>query len=176
MIGSEAIPNRGFSSLAAPTCASLFPGTRNVVARAAVKISRLQVGSVLNLAVNGSVQRTVTLPGGNAGAQEYDTTDQLEGPPPVPVAVDLTLRPGWNDVAFLFKSATGERGDLGAGVISAAVAPDLAFTEIGPAPGTAPAGRDGGFSAQAVAGPPGGLDGDPDLVGTVVSSGAEIRG
>ncbi len=147
------------------------PGSSNVVARAAVKISRLEVGSVLSLAANGNVQRTVTLPGGNAGAQEYDTTDQLQGPAPVPVTVDLTLRPGWNDVAFLFKSATGERGDLGAGVISAAVAPDLSFTEIGPAPGAAPAGRDGAFSAQAVAGPPGGLDGDPDLIGTVVSSG-----
>ena len=147
------------------------PGSGNVVARAAVKISRLQVGSVLSLAVNGSVQRTIALSGGNAGAQEYDTTDQLQGPAPVPVTVDLALRPGWNDVAFLFKSATGERGDLGAGVISAAVAPDLSFTKIGPAPGAPPARRDGAFSAQAVAGPPGGLAGDPDLVGTVVSSG-----
>jgi hypothetical protein len=147
------------------------PGSSNVIARAAVKISRLQVGNVLSLAVNGGVQRRITLPGPNGGAQAYDTTDQLEGPPPVPVTVDLTLRSGWNDVAFAFESATGERGDLGAGVISAAVAPDLSFTEIGPAPGAAPAGRDGAFRAQAVAGPPGGLDGDPDLVGTVSSSG-----
>ncbi|MGA7202555.1 MAG: alpha-(1-_3)-arabinofuranosyltransferase family protein [Candidatus Cybelea sp.] len=148
------------------------PGTRNVVARAAMKISRLQVGSVLNLAVNGRAQRTLTLAGGNAGAQEYDSTDQLTGPAPVGVTADLTLGPGWNDVAFLFESANGERGDLGAGVISAAVAPDLSFTQIGSAPGASPVRRDGSFSAQAVAGPPGGLEGDPDLVGNISSTGS----
>jgi hypothetical protein len=148
------------------------PGTRNVVARAAMKISRLQVGSVLNLAVNGRVQRTLTLAGGNAGAQEYDSTDQLTGPAPVGVTADLTLGPGWNDVNFLFESANGERGDLGAGVISAAVAPDLSFTQIGSAPGASPVRRDGSFSAQAVAGPPGGLAGDPDLIGNISSTGS----
>jgi hypothetical protein len=147
------------------------PGSGNIVARVAMKISRLQVGSVLSLAVNGGVQRTVTLAGLNASEQEYDTADRLEGAPPVSVTLNLTLRPGWNDVAFLFKSATGERGDLGTGVISAAVAPDLSFTRVGPAPGASPAGRDRAFSAQALAGPPGGLDGDPDLLGTVASSG-----
>jgi hypothetical protein len=148
------------------------PGTRNVVARAAMKISRLQVGSELNLAVNGRVQRTLTLAGGNAGAQEYDSTDRLTGPAPVGVTADLTLGPGWNDVAFLFESANGERGDLGAGVISAAVAPDLSFTQIGSAPGASAVRRDGSFSAQAVAGPPGGLEGDPDLIGNISSTGS----
>ena len=147
------------------------PGSGNVVARAAMEISRLQVGSVLSLAVDGSVQQTVTLPGVNANSQEFDAPNQLQGPAPVPVSVNLTLGPGWNDVTFLFKSATGERGDLGAGVISAAVAPDLSFTQIGPAPGASPVGRDRAFNAQAVAGPPGGLHGDPDLVGTVASNG-----
>ena len=147
------------------------PGTSSVVARVAMKISRLQVGSVLNLAVNGAVQRTLTVPGGHAGAQEYDTTDRLTGPAPAGVTADLTLGPGWNDVAFLFKSATGERGDLGAGVISAAVAPDLSFTEIGTASGASPVRRDGSFSAQAVAGPPGALQGDPDLSGYISSTG-----
>jgi hypothetical protein len=148
------------------------PGTRNVVARAAMKISRLQVGSELNLAVNGRVQRTLTLAGGSAGAQEYDSTDRLTGPAPVGVTADLTLGPGWNDVAFLFESANGERGDLGAGVISAAVAPDLSFTQIGSAPGASAVRRDGSFSAQAVAGPPGGLEGDPDLIGNISSTGS----
>jgi hypothetical protein len=148
------------------------PGTRNVVARAAMKISRLQVGSELNLAVNGRVQRTLTLAGGSAGAQEYDSTDRLTGPAPVGVTADLTLGPGWNDVAFLFESANGERGDLGAGVISAAVAPDLSFTQIGSAPGASAVRRDGSFSAQAVAGPPGGLQGDPDLIGNISSTGS----
>jgi hypothetical protein len=146
------------------------PGTSNVVARVAMKISRLQVGSVLNLAVNGGVQRTLTLPGGNAGAQEYDTTDRLTGPAPAAVTADLTLGPGWNDVAFLFNSANGERGDLGAGVISAAVAPDLSFTQIGTASGASRVRRDGSFNAQAVAGPPDGLRGDPDLIGYISST------
>ena len=148
------------------------PGTGYVVARAAMKISRLQVGSVLKLAVDGRVQRTFTLPGGAAGAQQYDTTDQLTGPAPVGVTADLTLGPGWNDVAFLFKSATGERGDLRAGVTSAAVAPDLSFTQVGTASGASPVRRDASFSAEAVAGPPGGLDGDPDLAGNIASSGS----
>jgi hypothetical protein len=148
------------------------PGTGYVVARAAMKISRLQVGSVLKLAVDGRVQRTFTLPGGTAGAQQYDTTDQLIGPAPVGVTADLTLGPGWNDVAFLFKSATGERGDLRAGVTSAAVAPDLSFTQVGTASGASPVRRDASFSAEAVAGPPGGLDGDPDLAGNIASSGS----
>jgi hypothetical protein len=147
------------------------PGTGRVVARASMKISRLQVGNVLNLAVNGAVQRTLTLAGGTAGAQEYDSTDRLTGPAPVGVTADLTLGPGWNDVAFLFKSATGERGDLGAGIISAAVAPDLTFTRIGTASGASPIRRDGSFNAQAVAGPPGGLEGDPDLIGSIASTG-----
>ena len=148
------------------------PGTSSVVARVAMKISRLQVGSLLSFAVNGSTQRTVTLPGGNAGAQEYDAVDQLTGPAPVAVTAELTLEPGWNDVACLFNSASGERGDLGAGVISAAVAPDLSFTRVGTARGASPVGRDGSFSAQAVAGPRGGLAGDPDLVGNIASSGS----
>lgn len=147
------------------------PGSGNVVARAAMEVSRLQVGSVLSLAVNGSVQRTLTVPGVNGGEQEYDTPDQLTGPAPVSVTADLTLGPGWNDVTFLFKSATGERGDLGSGVISAAVAPDLSFTQIRSAPGSSPVRRDGSFSAQAVAGPPGALEGDPDLVGSISSIG-----
>jgi hypothetical protein len=137
-----------------------------------MKVSRLQVGSVLNVTVNGGLQRTLTLLGGSAGAQEYDSTDQLTGPAPVSVTADLTLAPGWNDVGFLFKSASGERGDLGAGVVSAAVAPDLSFTQIGTASGASPVRRDGSFSAQAVAGPPGGLAGDPDLIGNISSTGS----
>lgn len=148
------------------------PGAGGVEARVAMKISRLQVGSVLNVAVNGEVQRTATLPGVSAGAQDYDTTDQLAGPVPVPVALNLSLRPGWNDVAFLFKSASGERGDLGPGVISAAVAPDLSFTQIGTASGSPQPGSDRAFTALAVAEPPGGLDGDPDIIGSVASSGS----
>jgi len=60
---------------------------------------------------------------------------------------------------------------LGAGVVSAAVAPDLSFTQIGTAPGASPVRRDGSFNAQAVDGPPGGLEGDPDLIGNISSTG-----
>ena len=82
--------NPGCSSLARRTCVSSFP-ERGTSSRVAMKVSRLQIGSVLTVAVNGGVQRTLALPGGNAGAQEYDTIDRLTGPAPVAVTADLTL-------------------------------------------------------------------------------------
>src|SRR5208337_2641456 len=96
------------------------------------------------------------------------------GPAPVPVSLRLTLGPGWNDVDFVFSSATGERGDLGSGVISAAVAPDLTFTRVAGASGAARALRDDTFTARSIPPPPRGLAGDPEFVGNVASNGGDL--
>ncbi len=146
------------------------PGDRSLAVQATMRISRLQVGSVMTVDVNGQRQQNVTLAGLRAGSQEYDTLDGLAGPAPVPVILALSLRPGWNDVAFVFSSATGERGDLGPDVISAAVAPDLSFRRVGESGASQPL-RDASFGAREVPPPPRGLAGDPGFAGTVALSG-----
>ena len=148
------------------------PGTRPVTAKASMRISRLQVAGSMTVAVKGGASQTVALPGPAANADDYDSIDHLDGPVPVPVAFDLDLQPGWNDVAFAFHTAPGERPEMGLDVISAAVAPDLAFDRLGARAG-APAGAAGdpSFSAVALADPSAGLAGDPEVTGTVAGAG-----
>jgi hypothetical protein len=81
------------------------------------------------------------------------------------------LRPGWNDVTFDFHLRSGERFDLGPDVISAAVAPDLAFTKTSDAGASAPAAPDRKFLALRLANPPAALSGDPEIVGTLSNTG-----
>ncbi len=148
------------------------PGTRGAFAQVSMHVSRLQVGPVMTVAVNGSAQHDVTLAGPSAGVQDYDSVDRLQGPTPIPARFTIELRAGWNDVAFNFHSTSGERGDLGPGVIAAAVAPDLSFTRIGALAGLpAPGKPDNAFSGVGLPNPPGALAGDPEVVGNIVSNG-----
>ncbi|MBV9332758.1 MAG: hypothetical protein JO146_02000, partial [Candidatus Eremiobacteraeota bacterium] len=78
----------------------------------------------------------------------------------------------WNDLSFEFHAAPGERFDLGPDVISAAVAPDLTFTRTGGTGTTAPATRDGTFTAVRLGNPPAALTGDPDIMGTLSNTGS----
>jgi hypothetical protein len=146
------------------------PGSNGVTARIAMRVSRLQVSGDVGVAANGAPPQTVVLPGSAAGAETYDSPVKLNGPVAVPAAFTLALRPGWNDVAFRFHSAGGERDDLGAGVISAAVAPDLSFTVVGTPGAAQPRLTDGAFTAFRVANPPG-LAGDPEISGTLENMG-----
>ncbi|MGB6522660.1 MAG: alpha-(1-_3)-arabinofuranosyltransferase family protein [Candidatus Cybelea sp.] len=140
--------------------------------RVAMHVSRLQVGPVMTVAVNGGTQRDVVLAGPSGAAQDYDSVERLEGPVPQPANFTLALRPGWNDVAFAFHWQTGERSDLGQSVIEAAVGPDISFTRIGAAPGASrPAVVDNSFNGISLPNPPGGLAGDPEVVGNVVTTG-----
>jgi hypothetical protein len=145
------------------------PGTSGARTRVAMRISRLQVSDAMSVTVNGSRSQIVQIPGPAAGGQAYDTPDRLEGPSPVAIAFTLDLRAGWNDVAFAFHPNGGERADLGADVISAAVAPDLEFARIGAAPSASP-GRTS-LAAFAVARPPMGVISDPEIVGNAVNTG-----
>ncbi|HEY6486351.1 MAG TPA: alpha-(1-_3)-arabinofuranosyltransferase family protein [Candidatus Cybelea sp.] len=147
------------------------PGTRSVVARATMHVSRLQAGSLMSVAVGGRGQQEVMLAGPSATAQQYDSVDHLQGPPPVPASFIVTLRPGWNDVSFAFHSTTGERTDLGPDVIEAAVAPDLSFTRVSAKGGPAAAAQDTALRGIALPKPPGNLTGDPEVVGDVTSTG-----
>ncbi len=143
------------------------PGRNAVRARVSMRVSRLQVSDLMTVAVAGESPRDVALPGPSANDQQYDTIDRVAGPTPVPVHFTVDLHPGWNDVAFDFHVSSGERLDLGADVLSAAVAPDLAFTQIATAPTSLPPRADGAFSVIALAPPVTGLDGDPELRGNV---------
>jgi Alpha-(1->3)-arabinofuranosyltransferase len=143
------------------------PGSQAARARAAMRISRLQVGSAMTVSVNGASPVNVRITGPAALPQAYDTPSKLDGPPPVPVTFDVTLAPGWNDLDFRFAPMHGERTDLGNAVISAAVAPDLTFTRIAPAAGSQSAVRDNAFTARALANPPAGAIGDPEVIGTI---------
>ena len=148
------------------------PGRDDVVARADLHVSRLQVSRYVDVSVDGANQRTVALDGPPADSTAYDTIYQLSGPSPVPAGFTVSLHPGWNDVVFTFHPVSGERGDLGTEVISAAVAPDLTFTRTA---GLGLAARepqaDGAFNGLSIAPPPNDLAGDPDIVGTVAGSG-----
>jgi hypothetical protein len=148
------------------------PGSRGVGAQISMRVSRLQVADSMTVAVNGGAQQSVTLGGSAANPQAVDGIAKLEGPPPAPVSFPVALQPGWNEVAFRFHPGDGEREDLGMGVISAAVAPDLSFTRTSTA-GTQTVLHDGAFRAFALDKPPTGLAGDPEIDGTV--EGADAR-
>ena len=144
-----------------------LPGRSASRVQVSMRVSRLQVTDVMTVTADGASQR-VALPGIAASDQEYDTADQLQGPPPIPVSCTLDLHPGWNDVIFNFQARNGERNDLGKNVISAAVAADLAFTRNGPALSGAPAAAtDPNFEALSLAYPADGLRGDPEVTGNV---------
>ena len=117
------------------------PGTRAMRTNVSMRVSRLQVGDAMTVRVKGSSPLTVTLPGLAGTDQQYDTIDQIDGPTPQLVHFTLDLQPGWNDVVFNFAPNGGETGDLGPGVISAAIAPDLTFAPAASAAGPSGAGR-----------------------------------
>ncbi len=146
------------------------PGTGALRAQVAMRLSRLQVAGLMTVTVPGFPAQNVSLPGPAAGDQQYDTMDRLDGPAPVAVRFPLGLRPGWNDVAFDFHLAPGERVDLGPDVISAAVAPDLSFTRVGVVHSSAAPAYDRDFTAVAVAKPPA-LSGDPGILGNLADTG-----
>ncbi len=144
------------------------PGRNNVVARADLRVSRLQVSRYVTVGVDGATQHTIALAGPQADPAAYDTVDRLQGPPPVPATFTVELHPGWNDVSFGFHAVSGERSDLGSEVISAAVAADLTFTQVAAlGPGPLAAASDGAFSGVALTPPPGRLGGDPNMQGIV---------
>jgi hypothetical protein len=146
------------------------PGHDGVRARVSMRLSRLQVTQQLTVAVKGGATQDVVLPQPRAGDQQYDTVDRLQGPTPAPLGFTLDLRPGWNDVTFAFHSLNGERSDLGPNVISAAVAPDLAFTRIGALRAPAAPKSDPAFTAAALANPPFALAGDPEVTGSAANT------
>ncbi len=148
------------------------PGKSAVRVLVSMRISRLQVSDWLTVTVAGEKTRNLTIPGPPANDQQYDTLNRLDGPAPVPVHFTMDLHPGWNNVSFRFHLIGGEGGDLDSEVISAAVAPDLAFARIG---ATRPSLRpltDRSFTALALAQPSAAvLNSDPELVGSVVNTG-----
>jgi hypothetical protein len=143
------------------------PGSNAVRAEVSIRVSRLQVSDLLTVTVAGEPPQNVLVPGPSANDQQYDTIDRLDGPTPVAVRCPLDLQPGWNDVAFDFHLMNGERLDLGPAVISAAVAPDLAFVRIATVPAARPPAADAAFSMVRISNPPAALDGDPDVVGSI---------
>ncbi len=147
------------------------PGSQNVDSRVAMRLSRLQVSGDMTVSVDGSAQQTIALAGNAAAPQAYDSPTSLSGSTAVAAAFTLPLHPGWNDVAFRFHSGTAEPQDLGAGVISAAVAPDLSFSAVRAFGASARRVTDSAFSAFRVADPPDALSGDPELTGTIEKMG-----
>ncbi|MBV8196624.1 MAG: hypothetical protein JO263_00695 [Candidatus Eremiobacteraeota bacterium] len=135
--------------------------------RVSMRVSRLQVSDLMTVRVNGGPVQDVVVAGPPAAPQAYDTPSRLDGPTPVAVSFTLDLQPGWNDVEFRFHSLRSERDDLGSAVVSAAVAPDLEFARAALLPGFKPALSDGAFNAVAIAPPPAGLTGDPEIGGTI---------
>jgi hypothetical protein len=152
------------------------PGKDGVLARVRAHISRLQVSPVMRVAVNGRVQRSVVLPGKPAASDVYDSQQELAGPSLATVGFTLTLRPGWNDVAFGFDPLAGERTDLGTGVISAAVAPDLSFTRVArvAAPPASGEQTQAPSNVIGVAVPHNGLAGSPELQGSAAGTGGRV--
>ncbi len=142
-------------------------GSQAVRGTVAMRVSRLQVSNVMTVRANGGRAQDVIVAGPAAAPQAYDTPSRIDGPTPVAVNFPLELQPGWNDVDFRFHSLRGERDDLGTAVLSAAVAPDLEFTRTSTVSGSKFALNDRGFNAVAVAPPPAGLIGDPEIAGTV---------
>ncbi len=151
------------------------PGKDGILARVRLHAARLQVSPQMRVAVDGRAQRTVVLPGAAAAAGEYDSRQTLAGPSLAAITFTLPLHPGWNDVAFGFDPLAGERTDLGKGVISAAVAPDLSFTRLSRI-ASPPAGlqTQTAPTVVGVAPPPEGLKGDPELQGNAVRTGGRV--
>jgi len=147
------------------------PGSKAVAARAAMRLSRLQVSGDMTVSVDGAAPQTAPLAGSSASAEAYDSPANLAGPAAAPATFTIALHPGWNNVAFRFHSSGGERDDLGSGEISAAVAPDLSFTVAGASGRSAPHTSDRAFTAFRVADPPNALAGDPELTGNVENMG-----
>ncbi len=145
------------------------PGNAAVRARVSMRISRLQVSDLMTVRVAGEPAQSISLPGESAAAQAYDTIDRLDGPTPVDLHFPLDLQPGWNQVAFDFHPTGDERADLGQDVISAAVAPDLAFERIGTAPARRAALRP--LTVFAIGHPHSALTGDPEIIGSVAGAG-----
>jgi hypothetical protein len=146
------------------------PGSKGIAAHVAMRVSRLQVSDDMSVSVDGARAQTVALPGTAAKPEVYDGPSNLAGPVATPATFAVSLHPGWNDLVFRFHSEGGEREDLGAGEISAAVGPDLSFTATG-ASGSARRVTDSAFTAFRVADPPDALAGDPELTGTVENMG-----
>jgi hypothetical protein len=144
------------------------PGSGSIRAKGSMRISRLQVSGVVTVTTNGATPQNITMLGAPANAQAVDTTSTLEGPTPASMTLPVLLKPGWNDIAFHFNPLNGERSDLGSGVIAAAVASDVSFTKVGLLQ-TSPQQKivDDKFMAVAIAPPPTGLAGDPELEGNV---------
>lgn len=144
-------------------------GTAGARTRVSMRVSRLQVSNLMTVRANGGPAQDVIVGGPPSAAQAYDTPSHLDGPTPVAVTFSLDLRPGWNDVEFRFHSLGSERGDLGSNVISAAVAPDLEFARLSTSLRTTTMKRfsDPAFGAVAIAPPPDGLAGDPEVAGTI---------
>jgi hypothetical protein len=147
------------------------PGSSAVRARVAMRVSRLQVSNALTVSNDDGTEQNVVLSGPPANAQEYDTVERLAGPVPVPVEFTIALHAGWNDLTFRFHGLGGERNDLGSGVVSAAIAPDLTFSRVGPSGASRRAVTDDAFTAIALENPPNDLNGDPEVQGTVENIG-----
>lgn len=146
------------------------PGSSPIIARASIRISRLQVARDLSVGVDDGASQHVDLAGLPAGGAAFDTLTQLDGPAPSATTFTLSLHPGWNVVKMHFANLPGERGDLGGNVIAAAVAPDLSFTRIASSPDPARAVEDPTFTPVAIAPPQDGLAGDPSISGRVTGT------
>ncbi len=142
------------------------PGSRGARAQVSMRVSRLQIAEAMTVAVNGGAPQSVALGGSPANPQAFDTIAKLAGAPPAPVSFPVALQPGWNEIAFRFHPNDGEREDLGMGVISAAVAPDLSFTRSATT-ASQPVLHDSAFRSIALDNPPTGLAGDPEIDGSV---------
>lgn len=154
--------------------ASVYNSGGDAQVRVAMRASRLEIGNVLEVAVNGRGQQQLALAGPKDAWRFADSTTQLQGPQPVPLTFTLSLRPGWNDVAFTFASALGQYGDLRSQVPAAAVAPDLSFTRVGGETRGATQRGDAAFFAQLIDVPTGRFVGDPDISGGTSSSGTGV--
>lgn len=152
----------------------VFNSGGGAVARAAMRVSRLAIGNVVDVAVNGRGQQRLTLVGPSDPWRFTDSTTQLQGSAPEPVTFTLRLAPGWNDVVLKFASTLGQFGDLRPQAIAAAIAPDLSFTRVGSAH-IPPAQRsDAAFNIRSLNVPAGGLEGDPDMSGSASSMGLGV--
>ncbi len=149
---------------------ALVAGKTAIVARASLRVSRLQVDPSVDISVDGKVQRSVVIPGPPAAAQEYDAPYALAGPVPVPLEFTLRLQPGWNDIGFHFRPLFPSADDLGDDVVAASVAPDLGFARIADAGIGRIAIADPDFHAVALQLPPHQVLGAPDLEGYVTDA------
>jgi hypothetical protein len=154
--------------------ARVFNPGGGALVRVAMRASRLEIGNVLDVSVNGLGVQRLAFAGPKDAWRFADTTSQLQGPQPVLLTFTLRLPHGWSDVAFTFASALGQYGDLRSQVAAAAVAPDLSFTRVGSATAPSAPVSDGAFFARAINVPPGRFTGDPDISGATSSTGLGV--